>query len=96
MDEQRLAEIEALIADCPQGLDECGVWTPWSERMTAEAAALVAEVRRLRDHAPSPMCPACSRYGVEVTAANDRERHFVHGSASIGAPPCSVQEWTFP
>lgn len=49
MDEQRLVELEVILAAMPKGLDECGVWIPWSEEVQRTVPTLIDEVRRLRE-----------------------------------------------
>lgn len=46
LDDQRVLEIEALIADIPTGL---GSWSLWTDQMKERVPELIAEIRRLRN-----------------------------------------------
>lgn len=43
-----LKETEALLDRMPEGMDEYGVWTSWSEQIRPRIDLLLGEVRRLR------------------------------------------------
>lgn len=54
MDNETIAEMEKRFADgfgCPAGLRDLS-YAPWTLQLMADAKRLLAEVKRLREHAP--------------------------------------------